>query len=119
MTHACCFLASLLTTARLDINTYSYKYIYIYIYIYICIYTYVLRQFDDLCFIRIFQLAATVVSMVTIQFDIGASTVNESDGSVTINLVRMGILSDNITVCIGIIMIVDPAVDQCMYVHNM
>ena len=52
--------------------------------------------------------------MVTIQFDIGTSTVNESDGSVTINLVRMGNHTDNITVCIGIIMIVDPAVVQCM-----
>ena len=53
--------------------------------------------------------------MVTIQFDIGSSTVNESDGSVTINLVRMGNLTDNISVCIGITMIVDPAIVQRMY----
>ena len=52
--------------------------------------------------------------MVTLQFDIGTSTVNESDGSVTINLVRMGNHADNITVCIGIVMIVDPAIVQCM-----
>ena len=52
--------------------------------------------------------------MVTIQFDIGSSTVNENNGSVTINLVRMGDLTDNISVCIGIIMIVDPAIVQCM-----
>ena len=50
--------------------------------------------------------------MVTIQFDIGSSTVNESDGSVTVNLVRMGDLTDNISVRIGIIMIVDPAIVQ-------
>ena len=67
----------------------------------------------------IFQLTATVVPMVTIQFDIDTSTVNESDGSITINLVRMGNHSDNITVCIGIVMIVDPAIVQCTYVHNM
>ena len=56
--------------------------------------------------------------MVTIQFDIGNSTVNESDGSVTINLVRMGNHSDNISVCICIIMILDPAIVQCMYAQN-
>ena len=67
----------------------------------------------------VFQLTATVVPMVTIQFDIGTSTVNESDGSITINLVRMGNHTDNITVCIGIMMIVDPAIVQCTYVHNM
>ena len=58
--------------------------------------------------------------MVTIQFDIGNSTVNESDGSVTVNLVRMGNLSDNITVGISIIMILDPGIVQCMriaYTH--
>ena len=54
--------------------------------------------------------------MVTIQFDIGSNTVNESDGSVTINLVRMGNHSDNITVCIGIVMIMDPAIVQCMII---
>ena len=58
---------------------------------------------------------ATVAPMVTIQFDIGSSTVNESDGSVTINLVRMGDLTDNISVCIGIIMIVDPGIVQRTY----
>ena len=52
--------------------------------------------------------------MVTIQFDIGTSTVNESDGSMIINLVRMENLTDNISVCIGIIMIVDPAIVQRM-----
>ena len=59
--------------------------------------------------------------MVTIQFDIGSNTVNESDGSVTINLVRMGNHSDNISVCIGIVMIMDPAIVQCtsivQYIH--
>ena len=50
--------------------------------------------------------------VVTIQFDIGSSTVNESDGSVTVNLVRMGDLTDNISIRIGIIMIVDPAIVQ-------
>ena len=65
---------------------------------------------------------ATVAPMVTIQFDIGSNTVNESDGSVTINLVRMGDLTDNITVSIDIIMIVDPAIAQRMSIvystHN-
>ena len=55
--------------------------------------------------------------MVTIQFDMGINTVNESDGSVTINLVRMGDLTDNISVSIGITMIMDPAIIQCMSMH--
>ena len=56
--------------------------------------------------------------MVTIQFEIGSVTVNESDGSVTINLVRMGNPTDNISVCISVMMIVDPAIIQRMYVYN-
>ena len=53
--------------------------------------------------------------MVTIEFETASVDVNESDGSVTVNLVRRtGTLSDNITVCIGITTVVDPAIIQCM-----
>ena len=37
---------------------------------------------------------------------------SESNGIVTINLVRTGDLPDNITVCIRVTMLVDPAIVQ-------
>ena len=59
-------------------------------------------------------LAATVVPMISIEFQITSINVNESDGSVIINLLRTGNYSDNFTVCINITMIVDPAIAQRM-----
>ena len=54
--------------------------------------------------------------MVTIEFKPPSVTVNESDGFVTVNLLRIGNHSDNFTVCINITMIVDPAIAQRMYI---
>ena len=42
-------------------------------------------------------------------------SVNESDGSVIVNLIRTGNHSDNITVCIDVTTVVDPAIAQRMY----
>jgi len=50
----------------------------------------------------------------SIEFQIPNSTINESDGSVIINLVRTGNHSISITVYIAITMDEDPAVSQCM-----
>ena len=60
-----------------------------------------------------------ILPVVTIEFETASVTVNESDGSVTVNLVRRtGTFSDNITVCINITMVVDPAIIQRTYVYN-
>ena len=66
-----------------------------------------------------------ILPVVTIEFDAATAIVNESDGSVTINLVRRtGTLSDNITVYIDIIMVMDSAIIQRMctistgYIHK-
>ena len=56
----------------------------------------------------------TAPMMVTIEFKPPSVTVNESDGSVTVNLLRTGNNSDNFTVCINVTMIVDPAIAQRM-----
>ena len=53
--------------------------------------------------------------MVSIEFQIPSVSVNESDGSVIVELVRTGNHTDNITVCINVTMIVDPAIVQRMY----
>ena len=53
--------------------------------------------------------------MVTIQFEIGSVSVNESDDSVNVNLVRMGDQSDNISVYISVMTIMDPAIVQRMH----
>ena len=46
-------------------------------------------------------------------------TVDEGNGTVTVNLARRtGILSDNITVCINVTMLIDPAIIQRMYEYN-
>ena len=51
----------------------------------------------------------------TVQFQVPSINVNESDGSVIVNLVRMGNNSDNITVCIAVTMVVEPAIARRMY----
>ena len=60
-------------------------------------------------------LTATVVPMVSVEFQIPSVSVNESDGSVIVELVRTGNHTDNITVCINVTIIVDPAIVQRMY----
>ena len=53
--------------------------------------------------------------VVTIEFKTVSVSVNESNGAITINLVRRTeTLSDNITVCINVTMIMDPAIIQRM-----
>ena len=52
--------------------------------------------------------------MVSIEFQIPSVRVNESDGSVIVDLVRTGNHSNNFTVCINVTMIVDPAIAQRM-----
>ena len=42
------------------------------------------------------------------------TTVNEDNRSVTFNLVRTGDLSENVTLCIRVTMIVNPAIIQRM-----
>ena len=68
---------------------------------------------------KVVVVCPVILPVVTIEFETASVTVNESDGSVTVNLVRRtGTLSDNITVCINITMIVDPAIIQRTYVYN-
>jgi len=50
-----------------------------------------------------------------VQFQIPSINVNESNESVIVNLVRAGNNSDNITVCIAITVVVEPAIAQRMY----
>ena len=55
--------------------------------------------------------------MVTIEFETRNVSVNESDGSVTVNLVRTGNHSDNITVYITITRIENPGIVKCMCIY--
>ena len=60
--------------------------------------------------------------VVTIEFQPPFPTVNESDGSVTVNLLRTGNHSDNFTVFINVTMTVDPAIAlrMCMlYIRSL
>ena len=50
----------------------------------------------------------------TIEFEARNVSVIESDGSVTVNLVRTGNHSNNITVCINVIRVENPAIIECM-----
>ena len=52
---------------------------------------------------------------VTIEFEARTFTTDEGNVNVTVNLARTGTLSDSITVCINVTMIVDPAIIQRMY----
>ena len=54
--------------------------------------------------------------MVSVEFQISSVSVNESDGTVIIDLVRTGNHSNNFTVCINVTMIVDPAIAQRTYI---
>ena len=59
---------------------------------------------------------ATPAPMIsTVQFQIPNINVSESDGSVIVNLIRAGNNSDNITVCIAVTMVVEPAMARRMY----
>ena len=51
----------------------------------------------------------------TIEFEARNVSVIESDGSVTVNLVRTGNHSNNITVCIIVIRVENPAIVECTY----
>ena len=56
---------------------------------------------------------------VTIEFGARTFTTDEDNGTVTVNLARRtGTLSDNITVCINVTMIMDSAVIQRMYEYK-
>ena len=54
--------------------------------------------------------------MVTIEFEAGNVTANESDGSVTVNLVRIGNQSESITVYISIMGVENSAIAEGTYV---
>ena len=49
-----------------------------------------------------------------IEFEAGNVSAGESDGSVTVNLVKTGNHSNNITVCIDVIRDENPAIVECM-----
>ena len=55
---------------------------------------------------------------VTIEFEARTFTTDEGNETVTVNLVRAGTLSDTITVCINVTMIMDSAVIQRMYEYK-
>ena len=59
-----------------------------------------------------------VASTVTIGFETSNVTANEGDGSVTVNLVKTGDHSDNITVYINVMRVENSAIVKCMYMHN-
>ena len=59
---------------------------------------------------------STVAPTVTIEFEPGNVSVIESDGSVTVNLVKTGYHSNNITVYISITRIDNPGIVKCMYI---
>ena len=64
--------------------------------------------------IGFFFLATPFPMTSSIEFQIPSISVNESDGSVIVNLISTGNLSDNITVCIDVTMVVDPNIIQRM-----
>ena len=55
--------------------------------------------------------------IVTVEFNSPNVTVNESDGSVTIELLRTGNNSDSFNVCISIMMIAEPTIVERMYTY--
>ena len=55
--------------------------------------------------------------MVTIEFETENITVSEGNGSVTVNLVRTGNHSENITVYISIMEVENSAIAECTYVY--
>ena len=55
--------------------------------------------------------------IVTVEFNSPNVTVNESDGFVTVELLRIGNNSDSFNVCISIMMIAEPAIVECTYVY--
>ena len=59
-----------------------------------------------------------IVPEVTIEFGARTFTTDEDNGTVTVNLARTGTLSDSITVCINVTMIMDPDILQCMYEYK-
>ena len=59
---------------------------------------------------------STVAPTVTIEFEPRNVSVIESDGSVTVNLVKTGYHSNNITVYIGITRIDNLGTVKCMYI---
>ena len=59
---------------------------------------------------------SAVAPTVTIEFEPRNVSVIESDGSVTVNLVKTGYHSNNITVYISITRIDNPGVIKCMYI---
>ena len=64
----------------------------------------------------LFFVCSLVTPEVTIEFEAVTFSVDEGNGTVTVNLARRtGILSDNITVFINVTMLVDPAIIQRMY----
>ena len=71
------------------------------------------EQFDDLILLHSFYLLI-VAPTTSIGFEAGNVSVNESDGYVTVNLVKTGNHSNNITVYISIMRINDSAVTQRM-----
>ena len=56
--------------------------------------------------------------MVIIEFETGNVTVNEGDGSVTVNLVRNGNHSESIMVYINIMGVENSAIAERMYMYN-
>ena len=52
--------------------------------------------------------------VASIEFSAVMTTVNEDNGTVTFNLVRTGDLSENVTLCIRVTMLVNPAIIQRM-----
>ena len=52
--------------------------------------------------------------VASIEFSTVMTSVSEDNGTITVNLVRTGDLSENITLCLRITMVVDPAIVQRM-----
>ena len=57
--------------------------------------------------------------IVTVEFKSPSVTVNESDGSVTVELLRTGNNSDSFNVCISVMMNAESAIVErtCIHVH--
>ena len=54
--------------------------------------------------------------IVTLKFAVPNITVNESDGSVTVELLRTGSNSDSFNVCISVTMITELAIAECTHI---
>ena len=62
-------------------------------------------------------MCLSIAPAITIEFEAENVMAIEDDSSVTVNLVRTGNHSENITVYISVVGVMNPAIAKCMFVY--